>query len=386
MCSFCKVILSIAVLVFNLSYVQAQGFRVKEIHIDQTTGADFTSFEHYTYEYASGRSGNYLSQLFPFAPGSIDFDECIYEIYLGEFIPAAKTLKQFNADTNVTEATTLLWTGTDYINFTQETFEYIGTDLAIKYKNTWDGISWTPVLKNEYVHAGGLLTQKTEYSYDGGLWENSEQYTYTYDGEVRLASVDIKKWFGGGWTDKELYTFVYDDISGLPTEVTHQMNFGAGLENNARSLFYYSAGWLTEKTDQSYDGAGWVNSKQYLPTFDIDQNLTQFYLNTWDGAVWADSLHYTFTYEYFTGINTGNEKDVCLIYPNPAGDVLNISLSNTGEFEITVFDIAGRAIQYHGISQKTDLMQLDVTALPKGFYIVMLQDVAGVNTIPFMKE
>jgi len=60
------------------------------------------------------------------------------------------------------------------------------------------------------------------------------------------------------------------------------------------------------------------------------------------------------------------------VYPNPASNSLFIEKENTGELTLSLRDIQGRILLE---SQSTQLLdQVDISALPPGFYILSMRD------------
>jgi len=62
------------------------------------------------------------------------------------------------------------------------------------------------------------------------------------------------------------------------------------------------------------------------------------------------------------------------VFPNPADDILNISISNpVNRVLISIFDLKGSLVSSNTISMNGYIAQLNVSTLPRGFYILQLQ-------------
>ncbi|MFI5172879.1 MAG: T9SS type A sorting domain-containing protein [Chitinophagales bacterium] len=73
------------------------------------------------------------------------------------------------------------------------------------------------------------------------------------------------------------------------------------------------------------------------------------------------------------------------VYPNPASDVLNISMENYSEaITITMFDMTGNKIKMELIEQSGGLMKFDISSYPKGIYILDIIDQNKHETIRFV--
>lgn len=76
---------------------------------------------------------------------------------------------------------------------------------------------------------------------------------------------------------------------------------------------------------------------------------------------------------------TNNNKNIS-IYPNPAFDVLNISVKDGTEFEI--FNAAGQLVSKGKISGQ----KVQVSDLLKGVYFIQVKDNNNIQNLKFIKE
>ncbi len=325
----------------------AEGYRLKEYFVDTINGIDFTSLYHFSYNYIGDYSGTFLSQLYPFANGGIDYSEAFYEVYSGTaYIPLNKITRSYDADSNVYEEENDIWLGS-YINYQLETFEYDDDKLMIKTKSSWDGTTYQPEFENEYTYTVDLLTYKLESKYVSGVLENDEQYFFNYDGEDRLTSVDVQRWVAGTmWEDKNSYFFYYN-ADGSIAQVTYQQNDGTGLQDFYRSTYSYAAGFLSEINQESFDGSAWQNFQRYLVYFDENDNLSYFDVELWSGTEWMALLRYTFIYEEF-GATLNNDilNDGFTYGPNPASNYLKVNVDHSNNENITaeIYNISGKLV------------------------------------------
>jgi hypothetical protein len=57
-----------------------------------------------------------------------------------------------------------------------------------------------------------------------------------------------------------------------------------------------------------------------------------------------------------------------VVFPNPASSVLNIKL-NVPQLQYNIIDIKGNTLMQNSIS-KQEQIQIDINALPSGFYVI----------------
>ena len=77
---------------------------------------------------------------------------------------------------------------------------------------------------------------------------------------------------------------------------------------------------------------------------------------------------------------------VLRVFPNPAGDFLNIELLNelTERAELTISDVSGKVYLTGHFSVKK--YQQNIQSLPKGVYILNIQQGTQISTTKFLKN
>lgn len=78
------------------------------------------------------------------------------------------------------------------------------------------------------------------------------------------------------------------------------------------------------------------------------------------------------------GIDEANKNDLAKIYPNPANDILTISLIQTKDAELILTDVLGK-VQYNQKLTSAQT-QIDVSQLAKGIYYYIIISLKGNNT------
>ncbi len=84
----------------------------------------------------------------------------------------------------------------------------------------------------------------------------------------------------------------------------------------------------------------------------------------------------------FTGVDEAGQQETAIIdnmYPNPATSTLYINLrENNADAVVKIFNSTGMLVENHSGSSG-DLIQLDISVLPAGFYQVVVQDQENVD-------
>jgi Secretion system C-terminal sorting domain len=144
--------------------------------------------------------------------------------------------------------------------------------------------------------------------------------------------------------------------------------------------------WVTaSETDNAFftiqrskDGQAWEDI-QKIPGAGNSGN-TEYY-TAYDPIPYAGISYYRlmqtdidgkYTYSSVVSINLGNSKPAISVYPNPASDLIRISFSAAGRYEVSMFNLSGQAV-YHPVLVSTNSMDLNVRALDAGIYFIRIQ-------------
>ncbi|MBK9016279.1 MAG: T9SS type A sorting domain-containing protein [Saprospiraceae bacterium] len=77
--------------------------------------------------------------------------------------------------------------------------------------------------------------------------------------------------------------------------------------------------------------------------------------------------------------NTAAQADGFALKPNPANDVVTLVSTFSGEASVEIFDLSGKQVAQHRFTEG-DLMELDVSRLLPGVYLVALQSAGKAST------
>jgi photosystem II stability/assembly factor-like uncharacterized protein len=278
------------------------------------------------------------------------------------------------------------------------------------YRSTDNGNSWTKVytLPINYMTAYYNFIEKNGVTYficdstvlvstdAGATWTDLHARVPAWGQTVLLSDGTFMMYSGGLlYTSSDAITWTVKQSAGIPAIATLPEQFVKSL--NSDSLFliatdYNTAHYLLYSADA---GATWSS-------FDAGITLSPLVMNNY----WVYRLHpsrngYMYVSPQAGGIyRTGgvgtsiasfdSKAGALNVYPNPADDKLNISISRDlqGSCNITVTDVTGRGLitQALGAGKGPHLVQLDIASLPPGIYTVSIRAGNGTEVRKFVKR
>jgi photosystem II stability/assembly factor-like uncharacterized protein len=130
----------------------------------------------------------------------------------------------------------------------------------------------------------------------------------------------------------------------------------------------------------SYTSYLWSNGAT-TPTITVSEGTYTAIVTSANGCVVETDPH---TYGSVSVKNT-NRNNVFEIYPNPATNIINLSLPGAANNSTaSIFDLNGRKVQTEKIN--TDKLQLNIQLLNKGIYLIKVENNKGVWLQKFIKE
>ncbi len=91
-----------------------------------------------------------------------------------------------------------------------------------------------------------------------------------------------------------------------------------------------------------------------------------------------------FKYSRTINLERNKNKNDVILFPNPASDVLTISMENSHNFEIKIYDILGKIVLFE--KAETNNITLTINHLAKGNYFVELKNGQFITTKKFIKK
>ena len=246
----------------------------------------------------------------------------------------------------------ILMISSDWIQSTNEwlnvwmcEYTYEDENLIMSLDHTWDpGTSqWDVIWKHEYIYNNGLMTEEYDHEWydDTGQWVPVYMYEYFYDTEHNLS---------------EEYSYYW-------VEATEE--------------------WMPEEKNIYAFNNDYTFSELLLPYFVLyeDQGLFNHMLVSYVTYFWdTESNAFVDGYKvdlYFSEQNIGrineNIEKMAAIFPNPASDIINLSIGESHEqLTLKLFDACGNIVMLTEVSDGT---KLNISMLRSGvFFYHLIRD------------
>jgi len=246
-----------------------------------------------------------------------------------------------------------------FINSTRELYDdYDGANAKKQTNQTWNiGMDvWDNVEKVDVTYTSGMPTLAL-YSLWGdtgmgvmGWLPPYEQDTATYNGS--LVDQVITENFDTGELDRSTYTY----IGGLLDMILFESSMNAGV------------------TWDPYD--------RELSTYDANDNNTVLIFEDNSTGPWVGYFKQEKDFSVAAPLSTESfERSNVKVYPNPVDDILNLKFKNltSNLISVDLFGMDGRLLITDQINTSLNKLELDLTSVSQGQYILMLSDISGKN-------
>ncbi len=311
--------------------------------------------------------------------------------------------------------------------------------LVLEKSYSWDQDSsiWEPDEKYEYEYdeSGQKITELYSYWDEiSSSWQQQELDSFFYENSYLVLT---KRYFWdtdqNNWVLNEGVTYLYDDQGNLveyynwdydantqQIEVTHREKYYYDQNGNliydtvftdgdqylSNDAFTYDEnGNMLSRVTQRWQSDQWVNTRkeeeQYLTDMELSrlirceelhfENLpsknlpSQGILYQWDSSVqdWVPQIKFVAVYSTIERAKINEPASNQLkIYPNPASDVIHITLHNMQNPLVTIYDANGRAIR----TTKLVAGQVSIKSLPTGTYFLIVRDKNQIYIGKFLKK
>lgn len=259
------------------------------------------------------------------------------------------------------------------INREQQTYFDANTGFVptLKYELTYEGTNTAPSQFTEYYFepfASEWLpsmrsteltfhiynsfddyatTNRVNQSFNGIFWENINKSETTYDG---LNSVELISIFVSGfWLPDYRITKTFEE-NGLPSLLLEE--------------FRFEGVWQTEL------------SQEYINEYDgPDNKISRVIRKEWDDKFQSNQNAQRRDFFYMpTSVNANQQTMFSQVFPNPASEVINISIGHASEqdqFTYVLFDITGKQYLKGKLNGNNGTLKID--GLQDGNYFLQLQ-------------
>ena len=244
-----------------------------------------------------------------------------------------------------------------------------------------------------YAYDGsGNLTQSTYQEWSGGAWVDVTKDIYTYTPANKLSTHIYQEWDGTGmaWMTNSADTFSYTG-NNLTRNVSYQRDPGTGLwgDGYATDNYYNAAGDLDSQYLSVMGTSGIMPVNKSIYSYTSFNHYDRVNSYSHDGTSYSATPddYYKFYYEtYTTGVDkVSKSRNDISIYPVPAKEALNIRFDGMAgnNITVTIYNMAGQKIQQSSL--RNGMMQVTVSTLTPGNYVVEVSDENGSQRILFVK-
>ncbi len=234
--------------------------------------------------------------------------------------------------------------------------------------------TWVQDGKTEYSYtAGGLLSSEMYYN---GSNQQRGKTIYAYDGQNRRV-----KYVNYDWDDQLLELYIDDStLTQYPAANQRLDSTMGGSGGSVRKTLLNNKNQpilevVTAYYNYSYD----PQTQTFVYTWGPANDSTTFSYNVYDQPTaekgkWNENFYNYETYNAVSGIADVLPVLAAKIYPNPATDVLNISISEQleGNMNIRVYNQSGQLLQ-HTAQPAMQQTNINVSQLPAGAYTVVVE-------------
>jgi hypothetical protein len=334
-------------------------------------------------------------------------------MYQGSFLDGSnpeyrRGIYLYDSGDNMTDYWLQIFHGGAYQDSLHYVYSYNSQNkLATEQEYAWlpGTAQWLNTAIKKYVYnAQGLLTSDssgmpsdycTVYSYDansnlidevwfglnGGNWDTAVHYVHTYypNNALKTSTDGLYKdsigYSATGMNNYELLT-MFDPNTGWQPFILYIRTFNAS--DFPAAIFLYDGGLPISQALEAL----------YLYDYDING----FLIHVKDSMVnvtGGDLFYYYDSYNDGLAVNEILSSSAFTIYPNPAGDVLNIKKTQpfSGNIDIEVFNAAGQPVYRATASGGKDEIKVPLTGMLPGNYWIRIQN-GGMNdyTGHFLRE
>jgi hypothetical protein len=227
---------------------------------------------------------------------------------------------------------------------------------------------------------------------NGITWDSSNHYVYFYDGNGDNIFAQTYAYSGGVWSGTLQDSFTYNTAHMLLTDVTKSWNgtlyvyserVTNAYDTNGNLIFNESDGWYQL-------GSAWVFANKFSYGYDaFNNNISIYEADNVNTADTTGASHYR-TFKYYRqanvqGIPQPNNTNAINIYPNPTNGLVYLSLTQTSNGVIELYDINGNLL----LSQQTansPSTVLNLQNFAAGIYVLRYKDENGVVSKKLVKE
>ena len=318
---------------------------------------------------------------------------CITE-YQDEYMPFSYAMRNLLTFNTSNRPTSVLYTdngsGTGWDSLEHRILAYTGDTLSFDSTAAYNSVSWDPEYKFTYTYdATGKATRISLWTYDGvSAFYESDRYDFdyyttnnklkqlTYSTSDGTSPMEIQEVDSVGWSTSGIMSTLQNlyYAGGVPDSKYLQAYHitGAGMPDTIYTSEFYD---LTVSTPDVESATAWTYDAYNNPVTSIGLVRTTP-TSTFDSVTNTGHYYYETYTRDATKVNEVKSDIAVKLYPNPVSNQLLImqTADNTQVTKATIFNAMGQQVS-NASGQGT--IAIDMSHLPTGTYLVMLQDAQG---------
>lgn len=343
--------------------------------------------------------------------------------------------RQFNLQKNLLKDTMLYTDSSSIPNMTYFNTYDLSNKITASYAFTYQAGKADSLYKQFFSYSGGLLTKDSTYQLVSATWHLISKTFYTYNVSSDLVQIDnyanpIDSTYTKPLVEWFQYVNTFDGSHRMLT-VNAKQNDGKTLAPYVADTFAYAGPqtFHTSWKEYQYDGINkywapmsymtkflnlsglpdsinmmgfdslsnqWVPNIKYIAKYDSLNNPDSLLEYDYNYVNFPPTPDFTtrYYYNYIVDPNGVNNlaaiNDNVKLYPDPATENITVSGISAAKnaVHVTLTDMLGRAFGQQDMKVKNGKINLPVSYLPDGQYLIIIQDGAGavLGRKQFIKE
>ena len=324
--------------------------------------------------------------------------------------------------------------GAEVQNKTKTTYQYTPTKkVKTQNKFKWENDTWIDysLIKKRYNEYDSLICDST-FMWKDNNWTNSMLFNYGYDSARNFSLLEIFIYEESQWSKMERYRYSYDESRRRVETIKAMGNNNQWVDGGRSTTEFRSDGQTSNEKGYSLENGEWevVSIIEYI--YNIDDKNTEIIRKLLLSDVWTNTYRYIYEYsagsilqnlkyqiwkdgdwqkadqilpfrdKYYEYRHEGYELNLQFmpvsveelqslsqisLYPNPAGDFININLSKGLQplvQNVQIFDMLGievgqsslivNAMKNNSQAGMLDLLRNNISHLPTGVYYIRIGD------------
>ena len=302
---------------------------------------------------------------------------------------------------NISQMLFQRWYSGAWMNISKSTITYNASDKPTQMLvEQWDSNTSTWLKGARYnlsYDAAGNNTVYQVESWDAGTsqWLPLIRFLDRFNASNhKISSVFQVSGASGAWENSDSNSFNPLNGAGFPLVSTSYLWFGSMWELTQRETYGYTATNMERSyLREAWNGTSFTIGDRRFSSYNSFDQLSSVYTESNDGAGgWAITYNdYMDRYHYEAFTTTGIAESLTAVtaklYPNPAGAELFLTFSAAPKTQLlaTFYSSTGQLVRTEVLTARPKV-NLDISRLSPGSYILGVQQTGSVEYLPFVKR